>query len=104
MGENAGRDAEDVAGAMQLLADATRLRILLLLGGGRLYVGELVTRLGIPQPTLSHHLALLRAAGLVQSRRDGKRVYYSLTWPPPTAGAVRVNAGGCSVTVNVLAG
>jgi ArsR family transcriptional regulator len=63
----------------KLLADETRLKILLALGReGELHVSALCERLGQSQPAVSHHLALLRAAGLLQSRRDGKHNFYAL--------------------------
>ena len=59
-------------------SDLTRLRILHLLRGGEVCVGDLVKILKVPQPTASRHLAYLRRAGLVQSRRQGLWAYYSL--------------------------
>jgi ArsR family transcriptional regulator len=41
-------------------------------------VGEIAVEVKVSQPTVSHHLAVLREAGLVKSRRDGKRVFYRL--------------------------
>jgi ArsR family transcriptional regulator len=63
----------------KLLADATRLRILMYLAReGELNVTELCERLGQSQPAVSHHLALLRVAGIIEPRRDGKHNYYSV--------------------------
>ena len=63
----------------KLLADETRLKILLSLAReGELHVSALCERLGQSQPAVSHHLALLRAAGLLESRRDGKHNFYAL--------------------------
>ena len=59
-------------------SDRTRLRILHLLRGGELCVGDLVTVLQVPQPTASRHLAYLRRAGLVATRRNGLWNYYKL--------------------------
>lgn len=59
-------------------SDPTRLRILHLLLGGELCVGDLVKILGIPQPTASRHLAYLRRTGLVATRRNGLWNYYAL--------------------------
>ena len=59
-------------------ADPTRLRILNLLHAGDLCVGDLVQVLGVPQPTASRHLAHLRGAGLVESRKEGLWVFYAL--------------------------
>ncbi len=63
----------------KLLADETRLKTLLLLAReGELHVSALCERLSQSQPAVSHHLALLRAAGLIDSRRDGKHNYYAV--------------------------
>jgi ArsR family transcriptional regulator, arsenate/arsenite/antimonite-responsive transcriptional repressor len=66
------------------LADDTRLRILGLLQAGEICVCDIHGTLGLPQPTVSRHLAYLRKTGLVQGRRDGLWVHYSLaTLPDP---------------------
>ncbi|HWQ03607.1 MAG TPA: metalloregulator ArsR/SmtB family transcription factor [Candidatus Nitrosotenuis sp.] len=58
--------------------EPTRLRILNLLRLGSICVCDLQATLGIPQPTVSRHLAVLRHAGLVLDFREGPRVMYSL--------------------------
>ena len=69
----------ELLGIFKLLSDETRLRILLYLGREQeLHVTALCTRLGQSQPAVSHHLALLREAGLIEARRDGKHNFYSL--------------------------
>src|SRR2546428_861259 len=60
------------------LADATRLRILGLLLAGEVCVCHIHESLRIPQPKASRHLAYLRRAGLVRTRKDGLWVYYGL--------------------------
>ena len=60
------------------LADATRLRILGVLADGEVCVGHIHQALRLPQPTVSRHLAHLRRAGLVRTRRDGLWVHYRL--------------------------
>ncbi|MDQ3678921.1 MAG: metalloregulator ArsR/SmtB family transcription factor [Actinomycetota bacterium] len=61
------------------LGDPTRLRILRLLDdAGELAVGKLVTLLGLPQATVSTHLACLRWCGFVSTRRDDRFVIYAL--------------------------
>ncbi|MFM9905108.1 MAG: ArsR/SmtB family transcription factor [Pyrinomonadaceae bacterium] len=60
------------------LADKTRLRLLTLMANGEVSVGFLADTLGESQPKISRHLAYLRGAGLVSTRRDGKWVYYGL--------------------------
>lgn len=63
----------------QCLADPTRLRCVLLLAReGELCVCELQYALDEPQPKISRHLAMLRAAGMVSDRRDGQWIYYTL--------------------------
>ena len=62
-------------------ADFTRLRILHLLIHKELCVAGLVHSLDIAQPRVSQHLKVLRSAGLVTERRDGRWVFYSLTKP-----------------------
>lgn len=65
------------------LADPVRLRLLALLGaGGEVCVCYLHDSLGLPQPTVSRHLAALRARGLVATRRAGLWIYYRLAEPP----------------------
>lgn len=58
------------------LADRTRLRILALLGTNEVCVCHLHDSLGVPQPTVSRHLAYLRRVGLVTARRDGVWMHY----------------------------
>jgi len=71
----------DLAELFQALGDRTRLRILNLLAGGELCVCYFVELLGAPQPKISRHLAYLRRAGLVASRREGKWMHYRLVRP-----------------------
>ena len=61
-----------------LLGDPTRVRIVLLLCRGELNVSRLCATLGLPQPTVSHHLGLLRRGSLLQTRRAGKNIHYAL--------------------------
>lgn len=63
---------------LKALADRTRLRIVGLLGAGEICVCHIHESLGIPQPTASRHLAYLRRAGLVETRRSGLWVHYRL--------------------------
>ena len=64
---------------LRLLADPTRLRLLLLLEQEELSVAELQEILGMGQSRISSHLAQLKRAGVVEDRRAGKNVYYGLT-------------------------
>jgi ArsR family transcriptional regulator, cadmium/lead-responsive transcriptional repressor len=64
------------------LGDPTRVRILeLLREEGELTVGELVERLGLPQPRVSNHLACLRWCGFVEARREHRTVYNRIADP-----------------------
>ncbi len=60
------------------LADETRQKIMQICCCAELPVGEIVEKLNVTQPTVSHHLAVLREAGLVKVREDGKLTFYSL--------------------------
>lgn len=71
------------------LADRTRLRVLNLMGEQELCVCYFVEIFGISQPKVSRHLAYLRNAGLVQSRREGKWMHYRLA-PPASSAAARI--------------
>ena len=76
---------------LRVLADPTRLQVLSELGTGAKHVGELNDRIPIAQNLLSHHLRVLRHAGLVTATRDGKSVLYSL------ADAVRNDRGALAI-------
>ena len=75
---NAGRASE----LLKALASDKRLMILCLLVEGERSVGELNARLALSQPALSQHLKLLRDQGLVDTRRDGQSILYSLVPGP----------------------
>jgi ArsR family transcriptional regulator len=60
------------------MADDTRQKIMKLVCCQRLSVNEIVEKLNVTQPTVSHHLAILRDAGLVTIQEDGKQTYYAL--------------------------
>lgn len=60
------------------LSDKTRLRLLALMVDGEVPVGMLAESLGESQPKISRHLAYLRSAGLVSTRREGKWIYYGI--------------------------
>jgi DNA-binding transcriptional ArsR family regulator len=69
------------AGLLRTLASAHRLRIVHRLGVGVCGVGELARDLGLNQPATSQHLAVMRAAGIVEAVRDGRSVSYRLSDP-----------------------
>lgn len=58
--------------------DPTRLKIIMLLSDGELNVNEIVKKIGLSQPTVSRHLAILRQANVVIDRREAQQVFYSL--------------------------
>jgi ArsR family transcriptional regulator len=69
----------ELTNVFKLLSDETRLRILAYLAEHQeLHVTDLCDRLGQSQPAVSHHLALLRVSGLIESRREGKHNFYSV--------------------------
>ena len=76
------RKTSNVNQMFKAFADETRLRILALLSEKQeLCVCDVIEILKQPQPKISRHLAYLRKAGLVQTRRDGTWIYYLLTEP-----------------------
>jgi ArsR family transcriptional regulator len=77
-----GRDAaEDLARTLRAVADPTRLQLLSMLNGspnGEAIVGELADRLGLRQPTVSHHLRIMTDDGLLTREQRGRNVWYSI--------------------------
>lgn len=72
------QELEPLVGLFRLLSDKTRLNILMILARGERNVSSLCEELGLPQPTVSHHLGLLRTKNLISNRRNGKQVFYGL--------------------------
>src|SRR3546814_19975685 len=81
MREHAG----DAAALLKALANESRLMILCLLADGERSVGEINAMVDLSQSALSQHLAVLREAALVQTRREAQSVYYSLMRSPASA-------------------
>ncbi len=73
--------AGQAVGALKLLANEDRLRLLCQLSQGELCVSDLEEELGIRQPTLSQQLGVLRTEGVVTTRRQGKNIFYSVADP-----------------------
>lgn len=73
--------AGEATAALRSLAHEDRLLLLCQLSQGERCVGDLQTELDMQQPMLSQQLGVLRRAGLVSTRRDGKRIYYSVIDP-----------------------
>jgi DNA-binding transcriptional ArsR family regulator len=72
------QDLDQLTSLFRLLSDKTRLNILLALAEGERNVTSLCSELQLPQPTVSHHLGLLRVNNLIANRRKGKQVFYAL--------------------------
>ena len=75
-----------MASMYMALADKTRLRLLDMMSDGEICVGSFTDALGLSQPKISRHLAYLRNAGIVDARRDGKWIHYSIHWPDDPGG------------------
>src|SRR3546814_19631689 len=76
-------EARRLAEQFKLLGDPTRARLLYaLLEAGELCVCDLAETIGVPESSVSHALRLLRTAGIVRNRRDGRVLYYSLDDSP----------------------
>ena len=69
------------AEVLKVLASPRRLEILHQLAGATMEVGRLATEINASQPNVSQHLAVMRAAGLIESERDGREVRYRLADP-----------------------
>lgn len=72
-------DKQQAAKIYKALGDEKRLEILEILSNGEKCACDILELLTISQPTLSHHMKLLNDAGVVQARKEGKWVYYSLS-------------------------
>lgn len=92
-------EAASCARLLKVLADETRLAVVERLLGGPLHVGEINETLGVEQTLLSHHLKVLRDAGLVTAERDGKQVLYALAKNVQGARRGRaINLGCCLIS------
>ena len=86
----AGREVE-VARAFKALADPTRVAIVNRLGAHEVCVCDLTSDFDLSQPTISHHLKVLREAGIIDARHEGTRAYYRLV--PEAIGALAAVLG-----------
>ncbi|MCK9521520.1 MAG: metalloregulator ArsR/SmtB family transcription factor [Proteobacteria bacterium] len=79
------KDSDEIfrqqARVLKALANESRLKIVDRLSRGECSVGELTALVGLDQSTVSKHLAVLRANGIVDDRRDGNVVFYALLTP-----------------------
>lgn len=80
--ETMRRNAAAAARMLKTLANDQRLRVLCLLVGDELSVGQINERIDLSQSALSQHLAKLREEGLVETRREAQTIYYSLAGGP----------------------
>jgi len=97
-------DIEKLTALFKLLADPTRLSILMQLSSGEVNVSTLCEVLGLPQPSVSHHLGLLREGNVIASRRDGKQVFYSLSEPLNDSFANQQLVNGAATSAGVVSG
>ena len=88
----ASRDADALAARFRALADPTRVAIVNRLAQGECCVCDLNAAFDLSQPTISHHLKVLRDAGLVTSTRRGTWAYYRLE--PDAVRSLRQTLGG----------
>lgn len=72
------KDTIDVVAFAKAIADDTRQQIMSLCCCTRMNVSDIAESIGVTQPTASHHLAILRDAGLVTIEKEGRETYYSL--------------------------
>jgi DNA-binding transcriptional ArsR family regulator len=96
------QDLEQLTSLFRLLSDKTRLNILFLLAEGERNVTSLCDELKLPQPTVSHHLGLLRMSNVIANRRNGKQVFYSLNGRVDTSSGGTLQVGLENFLVNVL--
>jgi ArsR family transcriptional regulator len=107
-GSGRNRAVKELSEFFKSLADESRLKILFMLAEhGELNVSSIGEQLGQSQPAVSHHLTQLKAAGLVEYRREGKFNFYSLHPTGahrlldrlfPDGGPARLSLGGVDVT------
>jgi ArsR family transcriptional regulator, nickel/cobalt-responsive transcriptional repressor len=99
MAMKANKHPLSCANKLKVLGDPTRLAVLESLMSQAKNVGELMDLLHVEQSLLSHHLAILREAGLVEASREGKAVFYQL--PASVSSAAQgkaINLGCCTIS------
>ena len=80
----AAEEIQELAEVFRQLSDGSRLRIFWILCHGEVCVANLSALVGMSSPAVSHHLRILKDAGLITSRREGKEVYYRAAEGPKT--------------------
>jgi DNA-binding MarR family transcriptional regulator len=91
---------EECSGAMRLLSDPCRIRIVRALFNGRNNVGEIAKLTGIDTHRVSHHLGIMRLSGLVEARRSGRNVVYNVS--ERVLGKGGLDLGCCSIAFRAL--
>ncbi len=86
-----GRIMNTVLDFFKILADETRLKIILMLSRRDMCVCEIMDELGMSQPAVSHHLRLLRKSGILNDDKDGRWVFYSINQKAFAQGLACVN-------------
>lgn len=91
---------------LKTLADPTRLRLLEILKHGEHNVTALRPILDLPQPAVSHHLALLKEADLILARRTGRKIFYKLNdnfvWPSQLDEGLEVSVGSLQLRLSAI--
>jgi DNA-binding transcriptional ArsR family regulator len=90
------RHADDAAALLKALANEQRLLVLCALVDGPKSVGELNDRVDLSQSALSQHLAVLRTAGVVRTRREAQTIWYELEDGPAAAVMAALHASFCA--------
>lgn len=83
------KQAAQAARLLRVMSNGHRLRVLCLLLGGEMSVGQINNMIDVSQSVLSQHLSVLRAHGLVKTRRESQTIYYSVM-PGPATGVISV--------------
>ena len=86
--------------ALKAISDLKRIKILGLLSKSEMCVTDIVKSMNLYQPSISHHLAILKNAGVIIDRRQGRRIIYSLhpgVYKKPSEFVDRIDFGFCSV-------
>jgi ArsR family transcriptional regulator len=92
--------ADKCSKAIKSISDLKRIKILELLSKNEMCVTDIVKRMNLYQPIISHHLAILKSAGVIIDRRQGRRIFYSLhpsVYKKPSEFVDRIDFGFCSV-------
>ena len=82
----------DTVDFAKAIADETRQKIMSICCCQKITVSDIVAQLEISQPTVSHHLKILKQAGLVNAERSGKEIYYSINQAAMAKGCCQVAA------------